>query len=127
MAREARCADRIVLEDLRVRCIIGVHDWERVQPMEVVLGLELAVDLAPAGQSDRLEDTLDYGGLADRVVALAEASEYYLIERLAEEVAALCLAEPRAQWVRVRVEKPGAVPRARTVAVVVERPRAEPE
>jgi 7,8-dihydroneopterin aldolase/epimerase/oxygenase len=115
--------DRIVIEELRAECVVGVNEWERNAKQMVLISLELAVDLAPAGRSDQLADTVDYSDLAARVVGLAEGLEPLLIERLAEAIAESCLSEPLARWVRVRVDKPGAVPEARTVAVVIERGR----
>lgn len=124
MEPSVRPGDRIVIDGLRVECIVGVNEWERTTKQAVAISLELGVDLARAGHSDRLEDTVDYSDLAARIVTLAERLEPLLIERLAEAVAETCLSEPLARWVRVRVDKPGAVREARTVAVVIERERA---
>ena len=67
--------DRIVISDLVCRCVIGVEEWERRERQDVLVSLELAVDLAPAGKSDRIEDALDYRALKKRVLAEAEASQ----------------------------------------------------
>lgn len=115
--------DRIVISDLVCRCVIGVEEWERREPQEVLVSLSLAVDLTPAGRSDRIEDALDYRALKKRVLAEAEASSFHLIEALAERVAAICLENERVEEVQVRVEKPGALRFARTVAVEISRRR----
>ncbi len=119
--------DRIRIEDLAARCVIGLEDEERRDKQEVRIGLVLWTDLAPAGRSDRVEDTIDYRALKKRVLRLVEDSRYYLIEALAEAVAAACLAEPKVARVEVRVEKPGALRFARTVAVEIVRPSAPEE
>jgi FolB domain-containing protein len=115
--------DRIVISDLVCRCVVGVEEWERREPQDVLVSLVLTVDLAPAGKSDQIEDALDYRALKKRVLAEAEASSFHLIEALAERVAAICLEEERVEEVQVRVEKPGALRFARTVAVEISRRR----
>ena len=114
--------DRIRIEDLTARCVIGLDDDERREKQEVRVSLALWTDLAAAGRSDRVEDTVDYRALKKRVLRLVEDSRYYLIEALAEAVAAACLAEPKVARVEVRVEKPAALRFARTVAVEITRP-----
>jgi len=114
--------DRIHIRDLRLRAVIGVYPEERRDRQELVFNLELQTDLRQAGKSDRLEDTVDYKALKQRVIALVEASEYFLLEKLAEEVALACLATPGVTGVRVVVDKPGALRFARSVAVDITRP-----
>ncbi len=115
--------DRIVIEDLLLRCVIGVNPEERRQPQDVVLRVVLDVDLRRAGRSDDLAHTVDYKALKGRIRGLVEGSRFFLIEKLAHEVARVCLAEPRVERVAVRVEKPGALRFARTVAVEIARCR----
>ena len=114
--------DRIFLTGLEAECVIGVFDWEREVRQLVRIDLELWTDVRRAAATDRLEDTVDYKGLAKRVLALVEESAYALIETLAERVAETCLAAPGVRRARVRLEKPGAVRHARTVGVEVVRP-----
>jgi FolB domain-containing protein len=120
--RENARMDKIVISDLACRCLIGVEEWERREPQEVLVSFSLAIDLT-AGKSDRIEDALDYRALKKRVLAETEASSFHLIEALAEQVAAICLEDERVQEVHVRVEKPGALRFARTVAVEIDRRR----
>jgi len=117
--------DRIVIEDLLLRCIVGVNPEERTNLQDVNLQVTLFADLRPAGRSDNLADTIDYKRLKGDIRALVEGSTYFLIEKLAHEVARLCLNRPGVERAVVRVEKPGALRFARTVAVVVERSRAD--
>jgi FolB domain-containing protein len=115
--------DRIVVSDLVCRCVIGVEEWERRERQDGLVSLTLAVDLAPAGESDRIENALDYSKLKKRVLAEAESSSFHLIEALAERIAAICLEDERVEEAQVRVEKPGALRFARTVAVEISRRR----
>lgn len=117
--------DRIIISDLLVRTIIGVNDDERKDRQDVVINLSLSADLAQAGKTDRLEDSVDYRALNKRIVRMAEDSRFYLVEALAEAVAALCLEHPLIREARVRVEKPGALRFARSVGVEITRRRTD--
>ena len=114
-------ADRILIRDLLVRCIIGVREEERRQKQDVIINLSLRVDLRAAGRSDRLDDSVDYSGLKKKILAHVEESRYQLIEALAEAIAGVCLREPAVRLVKVRVEKPGALRFARSVGVQIVR------
>jgi dihydroneopterin aldolase len=120
----AESRDRIFLQGLRVACIIGTLPEERSRAREIVIDVCLHVDLEEPGRSDRLEDTVDYGNLAGEITAMAESSSFQLLERLAEEVAALALAQPKVEQVEVKVIKPGALPRGRAAAVEIFRDRS---
>ena len=120
----AEYTDKIQLRDLRAACIIGVGPEERSSSQEVRIDLSLEVDLEPAGRSDRLEDTVDYGALAREVVAMVEGSSFQLLEKLAEEVAGLCLARSKVERVEVTVVKPHALPRGGGASVTVLRDRS---
>jgi 7,8-dihydroneopterin aldolase/epimerase/oxygenase len=117
--------DRIFLHGLTTECIIGFIDWERRVKQTVVLDLELPVDCRRASQSDAVEDTLDYKKVARRVLAFVSSSEFKLVETLAHRVALLVLEEFAVAWVRVALNKPGAVRNSRDVGVVIERSRAD--
>jgi 7,8-dihydroneopterin aldolase/epimerase/oxygenase len=119
--------DRIFLRGLSAECIIGFIDWERRVRQTVVVDLELPVDCARAARSDEVRDTLDYKKVAKRVLAFIEASEFRLVETLAQHLALLVLEEFAVDWVRVALNKPGAVRHARDVGVVIERTRADLE
>jgi dihydroneopterin aldolase len=117
--------DRIFLHGLTTECIIGFIDWERRVKQTVVLDIELPVDCARAARSDDVADTLDYKKVAKRVLAFVESSEFQLVETLAHRLALLILAEFAIDWVRVSLNKPGAIRSSRDVGVVVERTRAD--
>lgn len=116
-------AERIFIRDLRVACIIGINPRERVEPQDVVINIAMECDLADACASDAIGDTVNYKTLKDALTAFCSQSAYFLIERLADEIATRCLADTRVRRVTVCVDKPGALTGARSVAVEVERGR----
>ena len=115
--------DAIHIRDLHLRCIIGVFDEERRAKQDVVFNITFYADLRRAGASDRLEDTVDYKAVKKRVLELVEKSSFFLVESLADRVAAICLEDDRVVRVRVTVDKPGALRFARSVAVEIVRER----
>ena len=117
--------DRIYLRDLRTETIIGIYDWERKIRQTVSFDFEFPADIRRAAKTDSIEDTLNYKSVAKRVLAFVETSEYHLVETLAEEVARLILKEFSVEWVRVNLNKPGAVRGSRDVGVMIERSRAD--
>ena len=117
-------ADKIFIRDLKVQCIIGINPHERVEEQEVSINIMMECDLSSACQSDDIADTVDYKRLKDELVAFVRESKYFLIEKMAEAVAAHCLKEKRVARVVVSVDKPGALTGARSVAVEIERGRA---
>ena len=113
--------DIVFVRELRADTVIGVYDWERTVRQSVLLDLEMATDIRRAAGADALEHTLDYAAISQRVVSFIEGSEFELIETMAEQVAALVMAEFSVPWLRLRLCKPGAVARARDVGVLIER------
>jgi dihydroneopterin aldolase len=100
--------DRIRLTGLRARGRHGVYDFERAQGQDFVVDVVLELDLAQAAASDDVADTVHYGELAERLVAVVEGEPVALIETLAERLAAVCLADPRVEAADVTVHKPHA-------------------
>ena len=123
--RGREAGDRIFLHGLTAECIIGFIDWERRVKQTVVVDLEMPVDCRRAALTDEVVDTLDYKKVAKRVLAFIEASEFKLVETLAQRLALLVLAEFGVEWVRVSLNKPGAIRNSRDVGVVIERTRAD--
>jgi D-erythro-7,8-dihydroneopterin triphosphate epimerase len=117
--------DAIHIRGLLARGILGINPEERTTKQDIIVNLSLYADLRAPGGSDRIEDTVNYKTLKDEVLALVEGTEFFLIERLAEEIAALCLRHERVAAVRACVEKPSALRFARSVGVEIYRKRAE--
>lgn len=115
--------DQIFIKDLVARGIIGVNNWEREKPQEILINVALFTDLRKAGESDNLEDTVSYRTVAKMVLAHAESAKRFTVEALAEDLAKICLGFQAVQKVIIRVEKPGAARFARSVGVEIERRR----
>jgi dihydroneopterin aldolase len=113
--------DIIYLSDLRIDTVIGIYDWERRIKQTVVFDLEMGADIRKAAASDDIDDTLNYKAVAKRIIGFVEESEFQLVETLAEKVAEIILNEFEVPWVRVRLNKQGAVRGARDVGVIIER------
>jgi 7,8-dihydroneopterin aldolase/epimerase/oxygenase len=119
--------DTVFVRDLEVEIIIGINDWEREKRQTVLIDLDIACDAAAAAVADDIEKAVNYRSVTKAVLAHVEASSYFLVETLAERLAAMIRADFRAPWVRVAVRKPGAVRHSREVGVVIERGSREPE
>jgi FolB domain-containing protein len=119
--------DQIFIKDLAARGIIGVNDWEREQPQDILINIVLFADLQKAGQSDDLHDSVDYRAIAKKVRLHAETARRLTVEALAADLAQLCLETAGVEKTRVRVEKPGAVRFSRSVGVEIERAKEVPE
>ena len=117
--------DRIFLRGLTAECVIGFIDWERRVKQTVVVDLELPVDCRQAAVSDDVTDTVDYKKVSKRVLAFIEASEFKLVETLAQRLALLILEEFGVEWIRLSINKPGAIRNSRDVGVSIERSRAD--
>lgn len=113
--------DIIYLRDLRIDAIIGVYEWERHVRQTLILDLEMGADVRRAATADRLEDTLNYKAVAKRLIQFVGESEFYLVETLAERVAEIVRGEFGVPWLRLQVNKQGAVRGARDVGVIIER------
>src|SRR3990172_13274219 len=113
-------ADQILINDLFLRTIIGINDDERSNRQDVLINLALEVDTRPAARSDDIADAVNYRSIAKQVIELVEGSQFFLVERMVEEIAALCLRDPRVMRVRGRVGKPDALRFAKSVGVSIE-------
>lgn len=113
--------DLVLIEGLEIRTVIGIYDWEREIRQTVRLDLEMVWDISKAGQTDNIEDTLDYKAVSKRLINYVEASSFGLIESLAEHCAAIVLDEFDVPWLRLKMSKPGAVRGSENVAVLIER------
>jgi FolB domain-containing protein len=118
---EKNMKDKVIITNLRARGILGIHDWERVIPREIVITATMYTNTWPAAQSDEIADCVNYSEMAKKLQAHAESAARMTVEALASDLAEICLLDPRVEKVILRVDKPGAVPEADSVAVEVER------
>lgn len=113
--------DIIYLNDLRIDTIIGIYDWERRTRQTVILDIEMGTDIRAAASSDSIEQTLDYKAVAKRLIEFVSESEFQLVETLAERIAEIVLTEFNVPWLKLRVNKQGALRGVRDVGVIIER------
>lgn len=113
--------DMIYIKDLKVRALIGIYAWERQVPQAIVLDIDMATDIAKAAATDQIEDTLNYKAVAKRVIHFVEQSQFELVETLAERIAELIIAEFQVPWLRLRLNKKGALRGAQDVGLIIER------
>jgi FolB domain-containing protein len=117
--------DRIEIHDLLLRCIIGINAAERKNKQDVLINLVLWADTRPAARTDDISDAVNYRTITKEIIELVEGSEFFLVERLVERIAQLCLRDARVQEVQVSLEKPGALRFARSVGITITRTRAD--
>lgn len=117
--------DIVFIRDLRIETVIGIYDWEREIRQTVIFDLEMGTDITRAAASDAIEDTLDYKAVTKRLIEFVEASEFQLVETLAERCAAIVIDEFGVPWVRLSLNKIGALSAARDVGVIIERGRRD--
>ena len=117
--------DCIEIRGLQVRAILGINEWERKERQDILISAWLYGDTRKPGASDRIEDALNYRDVAKQILTLGESSSFFLVERLAEEIARLCIREFGVPKVKVKVEKPDAIRHSKSVGVTIERERAD--
>lgn len=113
--------DIIYLHDLKVDCVVGIWDWERRTTQAVVFDLDIAIDIRRSAASDSIDDTVNYKAVAKRIIGFVSASQFQLVETLAEKVAEILMAEFPIPWLRLRLNKAGAIRGAADVGVILER------
>lgn len=113
--------DIIYLKDLRIDTIIGIYDWERRTRQTIVLDIEMGTDVKKAANTDAIEDALNYKTVAKRLISFVEESDYQLVETLAEKIADILLNEFEIPWLRLKLNKQGALRSVRDVGVIIER------
>ena len=115
--------DRIYIRDLLIRCIVGIYPEERREKQDVIINVVLHTNLRKACTSDNIDDTVNYKTIKKEILAMVQQSEYFLIERLADEIAQIGLKDKDVSCVEVSIDKPGALRFARSVAVEIIRTR----
>jgi FolB domain-containing protein len=117
--------DKVIIRDLLARGILGVNDWEREKPQDILINIVVFTDTRGAAKTDDLSDCVDYRNLAQKARSHAETAGRFTVEALANDLAGICLEDPNVRRAVVRVEKPGAVRFSASVGVEVERSRDE--
>jgi FolB domain-containing protein len=113
--------DQIFIKDLLIRGVIGISDREREQPQDILVNVVISADISQAGQTDNVDDSVNYRTVAKKILAHVEKVQRYTVEALATDISRLVLEEPHVVSVKVKVEKPGAVRFSKSVGVEIER------
>ncbi len=113
--------DIVFIKGLRIETVIGIYDWEKSIRQPVVLDVQMATDVRRAAATDNIGDALDYKAVSKRLKAFVSESRFELVETLAERCAAVILDEFSVPWVRLTLNKIGAVSDAEGVGVIIER------
>ena len=113
--------DSILIRDLRVEVLIGIHKRERYVPQTVSIDLDIGLPSTTVFASDKVADTIDYEQVALKIKALAASGHFRLVETLADRIAKLITDDFKAPWVKVSVAKIGILPNAKFVGVAIER------
>ncbi len=116
-----RGMDIVFLRGLRIETVIGIYDWEKEIKQPVILDIEMSTDVACAARTDRIEDAVDYKAVSKRLKQFVGESRFELVETLAERCAEIILAEFNIGWLRLTLNKVGAVTDAGDVGVIIER------
>jgi FolB domain-containing protein len=117
--------DKIFIQDILARGIIGVHDWEREKPQDILINLILYFEEPEEQMRDDISDYVDYSVMTKKVINIAETAQRFTVEALAEDIAQVCLDDPKVLKATVRVEKPRAVRFTKSVGVEIERSRKQ--
>jgi dihydroneopterin aldolase len=113
--------DTVFLRDLKIDTVIGIYGWERRVRQTLIFDLEMSADVAKAAKTDKIEDALNYKSIAKRLQQYVSESKFELIETLAEECARIIREEFNVAWVKLTLNKKGAVRGATDVGVIIER------
>jgi len=120
-ATDPRTMDIVYIRALRIDTVIGIYEWERKTRQTIVLDIEMSADIARAAATDAIQDTLDYKAVSKRLIQFVGESSFQLVETLAERCAGIIRNEFGVRWVRLTLNKAGAVRGADAVGVIIER------
>ena len=118
--------DIIFLGGLEIKTIIGIYDWERETKQTVVLDIEMAFDITKAAETDDIQYALDYKKVSKRIISFVEDSQFYLVEKLTSEIVNIIQTEFNVPWVKVTLNKKGAISGASDVGIIIERGQKQP-
>jgi dihydroneopterin aldolase len=113
--------DKIIIRQLQIDALIGIHDWEKQNRQPVIIDFDLFFDCTDAAASDDIKDALDYFVICEEVTRFVKSSRFELIERLAEELAQLILAKFPCDEIKLTLLKPNAVANAQSVGIEISR------
>jgi len=107
----------IKIENLKLRTIVGIYDWEKEKKQDVIINIEMEFDGTKAIETDSIDDTIDYKTITKEIIEMVEGQEFNLIERIAGDAMKIVMRNDKVQKASVRVDKPGALRFTDTVSV----------
>ena len=113
--------DIVYLHGIKVETVIGVWDWERLIKQTLLVDIDVGTDTSIAGKSDDLADTINYQAIAEVVTKIARENSFALVEALGEEISSQLLKQFSLPYIKVRINKQGAVPGVRDLGIIIER------
>lgn len=113
--------DIIFLGGLEIQTIIGIYDWERETRQTIILDIEMAYDIERAAETDDIQYTLDYKTVSKRIISFVQDSQFFLVEKLIVEIANIIRNEFNVPWVKITLNKKGAIRGASDVGIIIER------
>ena len=113
--------DRIFLSEMKIETTVGIWEWEKRIKQQVIIDIEMSANIKKAAATDQIEDTLNYKAVAKSVRKLVEESSFQLVETMAEKISELVIGEHNVSWVKVKVNKPGAIRGSKGVGIIIER------
>ena len=113
--------DKILIKQLKIDTIIGIHDWEKLKTQPVLFDIKINFDCKKAAQTDDIKDALDYFEVCRQITEFVQSSRYELIETLAEEVVNLIFRRFGCKKIKLTLYKPNAIPNTQAVGIAITR------
>ncbi|MBU1692011.1 MAG: dihydroneopterin aldolase [Gammaproteobacteria bacterium] len=113
--------DIVFLEEIKLDIVIGIYEWERKVPQTIRIDIDIGLPHSRGGETDNIEDTIDYGAVMARIRQTAAEQQFSLVEALAEHIATLIRTEFGAPWVKVSVAKLGMLRGVKRLGIMIER------
>ena len=116
----------IRIENLRLRTIVGINDWEKENKQDLIINIEVEFCGEEASKTDDIDDTVDYKSINKKVIKFVEKGNFNLLEKIASGIADIIFENKKITKTTVRVDKPGALRFADSVSITETRKRKEP-
>ncbi|CAM4459333.1 MAG: Dihydroneopterin aldolase [Legionellaceae bacterium] len=113
--------DIIYLKDFCIKTKVGIYAWEQAITQLISLDIEIGAEINVAAETDNITDTLNYASLAESLHLFITTNTFKLIETLAIQVADYIHEQFKVSWIKLKVNKIGAIPNAKEVGVIIER------
>lgn len=107
----------IKIENLRLRTIVGIYEWEKKARQDLVINVQLEFDGSKASKTDNIEDTVDYKIINKKIIEFVENGNFNLLERIAGGIIKIALENKNIDKVTVKIDKPGALRFADSVSI----------